>query len=99
MISYQMAPCQFHIKGSISMIPYQFHINGSIPVPYQMSVLFHLLVSQYVPQVPAKQVHVYLLMPSVQTPLFWHGMLAHSFISGQTMKCRGNNVLWIRQVT
>ena len=41
----------------------------------------NLLVSQCTPDVPIWHVHVYPLAPSLHRPLFWHGLLEHSFIS------------------
>ncbi len=37
-----------------------------------------MLVSQFAPEKPAGQLHVYALTPSAQVPPFWHGFDAQS---------------------
>ena len=43
-----------------------------------------ILFSQSSPSYPSAQVQVYIFVPSVQVPEFWHGLLAHSSISART---------------
>ena len=42
--------------------------------------------SQLTPVHPGWQAHVYLLISSIHRPLFWHGLDAHSLISGVSTK-------------
>ena len=41
------------------------------------------LLSQCSPLIPGRHVHVYSATPSLQVPPFWHGLLAHSFVSSK----------------
>ena len=52
----------------------------------QRLIIFCLLVSQLVPSNPAVHVHVYVLTPSVQAPLFWQGSGWQSSISKNKTK-------------
>lgn len=46
-------------------------------------ISFNLLISHLCPIHPSKQIHVYLSIPSTQTPPFRHGSESHSSISAE----------------